>query len=305
MKSSRIASSLVTAALVVIPLFPGRPGQAIKDDLGISFKIPAEPPQRIISLAPNITEVLFALGLGDKVVGVTRFCDYPEQARSLRKIGGLVDPNIEIIHSLEPDLVIGFRGNPLRFLGRLRDFNFPVFVLDIGTDLGSLFTLIEKLGLITGTHEAAERLNGGMRTRVDAVEMVLSGVKEKPRVFVMLYGQGLWTCGADSYLDNLISRAGAVNVAGWLPRKWFLYSRERLVRDAPERIVILAKSKEDFHRARRLLMSESAYSEISAVKTGAVFHLDENAASRFGPRLVGVLENLARILHPERFGGSP
>jgi iron complex transport system substrate-binding protein len=295
----------LAAALALAGPSAGGQEKILLDDLGNPHRMPPSPPQRIVSMAPNITEILFALGLGDKIVGVTRFCDFPEAASDIPKIGGLIDPNLEIIHSLEPDLVIAFRGNPLRFLERLRDFLFPVFVLDIGKDTASLFPLIEKIGLITGKESDAARLNDSMRAKIRDVENRAESIQARPKVFVMLYGQGLWTCGADSYLDDLLVKAGAVNVAGHIPKKWFLYSRERLVRDDPEVIIVLANSEKDFRRARDRLLGKSAYKSVSAVRTGRIFRLDENAASRFGPRLIDVLGELVRILHPEGTGVRP
>jgi iron complex transport system substrate-binding protein len=279
--------------------------QTVRDDFGRPFTLPERTPARIVSMAPNITEILFALGLGPNIVGVTRFCDYPSETRTLPRIGGLVDPNIEIIQSLRPDLVIAFRGNPLRILDRLRDLRLPVFVLDIGNGLDALYPLIERLGRITRREKEASTLAAGLKARATAVDTALKGVTPRPRVFVFLYGQGLWTCGGESYINDLIVRAGAANIAATLPKKWALYSRERIVRDDPDAVFVLAKSQEDFEKARAWLAGEARLGSIAAVASGRVFRLDENAASRFGPRLVGILDAMARALHPERFGGRP
>lgn len=279
--------------------------QTIRDDLGRPFVLPEKTPARIVSLAPNITEILFALGLGPNIAGATRFCDYPPEARTLPRIGGLVDPNIEIIQSLRPDLVIAFRGNPLRVLERLSNLSLPVFILDIGNGLDTLYPLIERIGRVTRREREAAALAASLRAREKAVETALGAVASRPRVFVFLYGQGLWTCGGQSYLNDLIVRAGAVNIAAPLPKKWALYSRERIVRDDPDAVFVLAKSLDDFEKARAWLAGEARLGTIAAVASGRVFLLDENAASRFGPRLVEVLAAMARALHPERFGGRP
>jgi iron complex transport system substrate-binding protein len=256
-------------------------------------------------MAPNITEILFALGLGLNVVGVTRFCDFPPEAEARPKIGGLVDPNIEIIQSLRPDLIVAFRGNPLRILDRLSELKLPVFILDIGNGLDALYLLIERIGFVTRSDRAASLLVESLRARQRAVEEALGRVAATPRVFVFLYGQGLWTCGGQSYLNDLVTRAGAVNIAAPVPKKWALYSRERIVRDNPDAVFILAKSQADFDKARAWLSGEARLVGITAVRSGRVFFLDENAGSRFGPRLVDILDRMARALHPERFGGRP
>jgi iron complex transport system substrate-binding protein len=276
--------------------------QDLKDDLGRPFPLPERTPERIVSMAPNVTEILFALGLGDRVAGVTRFCDYPPEARSIRRIGGLVDPNIEVIQSLDPGLVIAFRGNPLRLVDRIRKLGLPVFVLDIGQGLEALFPLIAKIGRVTRTEGRAGELIGGLKRRLESVDAAISEVVMRPKVFVLLYGQGLWTCGGESYVDDLIRRAGGTNVASSLPKKWVLYKREQILEDDPDVIFILARSRKDFATGRDWLLRKARVESVAAVRSGKVFELDENAASRFGPRLVDVLDRMVRLLHPELFG---
>jgi iron complex transport system substrate-binding protein len=291
-------SYLVLAAAVIV-------AQDIKDDLGRPFARPDRVPERIVSMAPNVTEILFAIGLGGRVAGVTRFCDYPPEARRLPRIGGLVDPNIEIIRSLDPDLVIAFRGNPLRLVERIGRLGLPVFVLDIGAGLEDLPPLIARIGRITGTEARAGELAAGFRGRIEAVDAALKGIASRPKVFVMLYGQGLWTCGGESYLDDVIERAGGTNVASALPKKWALYKRERIIRDDPDVVFILSRSTADFKAGRDWLAGMAGSGAVSAVRSGRVYELDEDAASRFGPRLVDILDRMAALLHPERFGGKP
>jgi iron complex transport system substrate-binding protein len=274
----------------------------VRDDLGRPFSLPASTPTRIVSMAPNITEILFALGLGPNIAGVTRFCDYPPEAASIDKIGGLVNPNIERILARAPDLVVAFRGNPLRVVNRLAALDLPVFVLDIGNGLDALYPLIARIGLVTRRETAAGDLAASLLARQQAVEKALGTVRNKPRVFVVLHGQGLWTCGGQSYLNDIIARAGAVNIAAPMLKKWVLYSPERIVRDDPDAIFVLARSEADFARARDWLAREAHLGTVKAVAAGRIYFLDENSASRFGPRLVDVLDRMARALHPECFG---
>ena len=279
--------------------------QVVTDGLGRPFPVPFRAPLRIVSMAPNITEILFALGLGDRVAGVTRFCDYPPEAGRLPRIGGLVDPNVEIVRSLDPDLVIAFRGNPLRLVDRIRKLGLPVFVLDIGRGLEDLPALVVKIGRITGAEARAGTLAAGLRGRLNAVDAALKGVASRPKVFVLLYGQGLWTCGGESYINDLIGRAGGANVAAALPKKWALYKRERIIRDDPDVVFILSRSTADFETGRKWLAGMPGIAAVSAVRTGRVYEIDENAASRYGPRLVDVLDRMAALLHPDRFRGEP
>jgi iron complex transport system substrate-binding protein len=113
----------------------------------------------------------------------------------------------------------------------------------------------------------------------------------------------LWTCGGESYVDDLIGRAGGTNVASALPKKWALYKRERIIRDDPDVVFILSRSAANFAAGRNWLARMAGADAVSAVRSGRVYELDENAASRFGPRLVDVLDRMAALLHPERFGG--
>jgi len=290
---------LISAAVVAAP----KP-QTVVDDFGRPFPLPARTPERIVSMAPNITEILFALGLGDRVVGVTRFCDYPPATGAIRRIGGLVDPSMEVVRSLDPDLVVAFRGNPRRLVERMGKLGLPVFVCDIGEGLEALFPLIQRIGRITRTESRAAGLAADLRRRLDAVDAALKDVALRPKVFVLLHGQGLWTCGGESYVDDLIARAGGTNVASFLPKKWALYKRERIIEDDPDVVFILARSPGDFAAGRDWLLRSAGMGGVAAVTSGRIHDLDEDAASRFGPRLVDVLDRVARLLHPERFGGT-
>ncbi|HDT13379.1 MAG TPA: ABC transporter substrate-binding protein [Candidatus Aminicenantes bacterium] len=301
----RSLSPLMAGFLLAMTMGGAAAAQTIRDDLGRPFPLPARPPGRIVSMAPNVTEILFALGLGDRVVGATRFCDWPPEARSVPRIGGLVDPNLEVIRSLDPDLVIAFRGNPLRLVERVGKLGLPVFVLDIGDGLDALAPLVEKIGRVTRADSAAAGLVHSLRAGIVSVDAALRGIGSRPKVFVLLYGQGLWTCGGESYVDDIIARAGGVNVASALPKKWALYKREKIIRDDPDVIFILARSDRDFEAGRDRLSRLPGLEAVRAVRTGRVHRIDEDAASRFGPRLVEVLARMASLLHPERMGRRP
>ncbi len=297
---TRAALFFLALSMLSAPIL-GRQNRTLKDDLGYSFQL-FSPPQRIISLAPNITEILFALDLGSKVIGVTRFCDYPPQALLKEKVGGMVDPSLEKIKSLNPDLIIAFRGNPLRMLTRLKSLGFPVFIFETGSDLESLFLMIERVGLLTQKTTEAHSLVSALRQRSEAIHAILQSVTRRPRVFFSLYGLGLWTCGKESYLNDLARKAKGENVAGEIPKKWLRYNREQLVRDDPEVIIVLAKSQADYQTARDWFMKEADLQDLKAVRRGEIRFLDENLASRYGPRLIEALGQLARLLHPSHFG---
>jgi iron complex transport system substrate-binding protein len=274
--------------------------EIIHDDLGTLFAL-EKPPQRIISLAPNITEILFELGLGGRTVGVTRYCDYPPEALEKEKIGGMVDPNLEKIQSLRPDLIIGFRGNPLGVLNRLRNLHLPVYVLNLGSSLEGLFQTLESVGRVTRAEEAAQAVVARLKRDYGAIRRTLSGIDRKPRAFLSVYGQGLWTCGQGSYLDDLLVQAGGINIAGRIKRRWLQLNREEFIQESPEVIIIMAKDEEGFSRAAESFRSDRRLKDVPAVRNNNIHWLDENIAGRFGPRLIGALDRVARILHPKEF----
>jgi iron complex transport system substrate-binding protein len=293
-------SALVVAigASLIPPLADAQ--EVVRDDLGNAFPA-AGTYKRIVSLAPNITEILFTLGVGERVVGVTRYCDFPAEARLKAKIGGFLDPNLEAIRALSPDLVMAFRGNPLEALDRLRGLGLPVFVLDIGNGLDAVPRTIAKLGRLTGRTAAAGELVAAIEAKIHFVDEALKNLAGRPRVFLKLQGEGLWTCGRESYLTDMIDRAGGRSVSASLPKNWLEYGPERLLGDDPDLIVILGRSTDDFDRTKAWFKAQPAFRRLRAVRDGRFGFLDENAASRFGPRLFEAFEALARLLHPDRF----
>ncbi len=272
----------------------------LKDALGHNFTV-SKAPQRIVSLAPNITEILFALGLEEKVVGVTRFCDYPSESKEKEKIGGLVDPNLERINALHPDLVIGFRGNPITILERMKSLGLRLFVLEMGENLESVFLIIRKIGIVTRRQGQAETLIQSMKTKYNFIQTALQDVSHKPKVFFSLHGRGLWTCGKGSFLDDLVRKARGINIAGLINRKWLHLNREHLIHENPEVIIIISKSKDDFENARKWMMEEKHFQGLKAIQSNRIYLLDENMTTRPGPRLIDALDQLAHILHPQQF----
>lgn len=285
--------------MVVVPV-SGHQEKTITDDLGNPF-IMRTPPQRIISLAPNITEILFALGLEKQIIGVTRYCDYPDEAQKKEKIGGLIDSNLEKILSLNPDLILGFRGNTKRILKRMKSLQLPIFAIEMGTTLDSLFTVIGKIGTITQTHKKAEILNGSLREKYMKIRSTLRQIQHIPKVFVALHGTGLWTGGKKSFINDLVTKAKGLNIAGKINRKWFLYKREQLFHDNPEIIIILAKTNDEFSIVKDWYQKESHLEDVKAIAAEKIYYLDENLATRPGPRIIEALIQIARILHPRYF----
>jgi iron complex transport system substrate-binding protein len=216
-----------------------------------------------------------------------------------------VDPSLEKIQVLHPDLVIAFRGNPIGVVNKLRSLDFPVFVFDSGTSLASLLDMVRKMGTLTFQAGAAESLCRDLEARRRRLELALANVVNTPRTFLALHGQGLWTCGSDSYLNDLIVQAKGVNIAAMIRRRWLNLTPEQLVHDNPEVIIVMARDPETFRASRERFLTDSRLRTVDAVRTQNIRYLDENSASRFGPRLFQALTDVARILHPERFSAEP
>lgn len=294
---------LLFAAAFVFRALPAPQTEMIRDYRGKEFPINVRP-RRIVSLAPNITEILFALGAGNEIVGVTRYCDFPPEAAAKTKIGGFLDPDIERIRGSAPDLVVAFRGNPLEIIERLDALGLRVFVLDIGYRLEDIPPLILSIGAVVGRPKEAAALVRERTEKSDRVATALAGLSVRPRVFLKLQGEGLWTCGRESYFTDLIAKAGGTSVTAGIEKNWLEYGPERLLGDDPDTIVVLARSDEDFARTRFWLRARPGVREMAAVRQDRIFKLEENAASRFGPRLYDSLEELARLLHPKRFSAG-
>lgn len=296
-KSCFILIAVLLCLTIASPL--GSQNLEFQDDLGHKIRLTSWP-QRIISLAPNLTEILFALGLDREIVGVTRYCDYPEEARTKEVVGGLVDLSLEKIRALKPELVLGFRGNPRRLIDRLYRDRLPVYVFESGQSFDDLFKLISRIGQLTGRQTQAARLILDLRGKIENIESNLPAAGRKKRIFLTLQGQGsgLWTCGRDSYLNHLLERSGVENVASRLKGNWLVYSQEKLISDNPDLILILGRNPEDFEKARAWFSAQPALQKIAAVRHQGFCFLNEDLFSRFSPRLVEAYRQLVSALYP-------
>jgi iron complex transport system substrate-binding protein len=272
----------------------------LTDDANRQVTIKAEP-KRIVSLAPSNTEIAFALGLGSKVIGVTDFCDYPPEAKSIPKIGGL-EPNLEKVVSLNPDLVLSIGGElfPSEQINKMERLNLTVLVLYPKT-LDGIFADIELVGRATGISAQAKDLVAKMRAHVDAVTAKTQNVATKPKVFYELDATDPskpYTSGPNTWHDQLITLAGGVNVAGTAKVQWAQFSTEEILKQQPD-LIILGDAM--FGITIDSVKKRPGWSSLTAVKSDAIYPIDDNLISRPGPRVVDGLETLAKIIHPELF----
>ncbi|MEE8448161.1 MAG: cobalamin-binding protein [Thermodesulfobacteriota bacterium] len=293
-------SNIIKSILIFFLLLPGF-GEAstriFTDARGRPVRV-SYPPQRIVSLAPSITENLFALGLGDRIVGVTVYCDYPPQAKEKEKVGGGINPSLEKIVSLKPDLVLGLEGaSSLGAMSSLKKLGLAVYLFDSRGFAGILKT-IEELGRLTGSERKADELLKEVEERVEMVARLIRASK-RPKVLLVVWDEPIWTVGKDSFLSDLIEMAGGVSVTADLKGETALFSLEAIVERAPE--IILVSLAFGLNRSRQPLKQLRRLNSIPAVRNKKIFALDSSLLNRPSYRVAQGLEKLARIFHPELF----
>lgn len=267
----------------------------ITDDAGRRVKLP-ERVDRVISLAPNLTEIVFAVGGADRLVGNTTYCDYPPEAKAVAKVGDSLQPSLERIIALRPQVVLISTASQLEvFTQQLHNQNIAVFVTD-PRDLEGVFRTIEQVGQILGQTEQAILLVKKLRERTSAVERAVKDVKPV-RVFYQVSGEPLYTLGKDAYLTDLIRRAGGVSVTAGVPGAWPRYSNESALAAKPEAIILPTGGSMGAANSS----VTDALRNSPAVLAGRVYKINDDYLARPGPRLIDGLEAMAHALHPEVF----
>jgi len=271
----------------------------ITDDDGVAVTLDS-PPQRIVTFAPSATEIVFALGLGARLVGVSGAFDvYPAAAKRIEEIGGAgdfgVDPNIEKVVSLRPDLFLTISGGE-QWKKRLRELGVPVFTTD-STDLADVFHDIETVGRLTGTVDAADAVVSRMRGELADVEERVAGDPEVS-CFYEVYYPPLTTVGPDTFIGDLLARAGCRSVSARAKSDYPQWSVEDLVRQDPQVYLVSSESG----ASPKAVASRPGFDAVAAIAAGRVVPIDADLVSRPGPRVVDGLRLLARALHPEAFG---
>ena len=265
--------------------------QTIVDDLNRTVTVPKRI-TRIVSLAPNLTESVFAVGAGDRLVGVTTFCNYPEQARSIAKVGDTMTPNIETIIALKPDVVLVSTASQIESFMKTFDSNrIAVYVTD-PKSLEDVFAEMKHFGQMFGTEEQAEKLVDSLRVRVTAAETAVKQT-EPTRVFVQISKEPLFTIGRSSFLNGILAHAGAISVTADVESAYPKLSKETALALKPDAIIL--SDSEDNREPN------DVFNGSPAVKNGRVFKINADIISRPGPRLVDAIEQIGRSLHPDKF----
>ena len=261
------------------------------------------PPARIVSLAPSITESLYAIGAGDLLVGRTEFCDYPEDALSLPAIGGFSSSSIsvEAITDLEPDLVIGGSTYQADLIDALESAGIQVIILEPNS-IEEIMDSLQRLGAITGHSAEASSLLDEMQTRIDAVMQVVETIPEEERVsvFYEVWNDPYMTTTNQTFIGELINMAGGVNIFADLGEDYPSISSEEVIEKDPQ--VILGPSNHGDQLTSEIIAEREGWSDLSAVQNGRIYIIDGNIVSRAGPRVVNALEAIAQALYPQSFG---
>ena len=256
------------------------------------------PPQRIVSLAPNITEILFRLGLDEEIVGVSIHCNFPEKAKSKVRVGSYISLDFEKITSLRPDLIIATgAGNTRDMVDRLGKLGFHSYVL-YPKNFDDILKSILYIGQVVNRDKEAKQITEEMRKRSQRV-IELTKDLPRPKVFIQIADAPIVTVGKGSFADDLIRLAGGENIAGKEKEVYPRFGMEEILKRSPEVIVISSMNpKGDY---QKILQEWNRWKTLPAVKNGRIHLIDSDLLDRPSPRIIDGLEELARVLHPERF----
>lgn len=284
---------LLLVFILTLPV--GALALTVVDESGTSVEIP-DRAQRILPLTPSLAEILFSLGLEERIVGVTDFSNYPPAARKKPRVGTFINPSLEKILALEPDLVIvGSERQDEKTNLALKNFSIPVYRIR-PVNLNSIYRSISNLGEITGSLPQAQKVILEMKKKVALVEKKVAGLPRR-RVFYQVGIDPVVSVNSQTFAADLISRAGGILVTADNPVRYPLYAIERVIVDAPEVIVISSMSPNTNYQ--RLRQSWQRWRSIPAVRQGRIYVIDSDMVDRPSPRIVDGLAQLADFIHPE------
>lgn len=273
----------------------------LTDGLGRQVVLDA-PAQKIISLAPSNTELLYAVGAGPQMIARDDFSDYPEEAKSLTGVGDAFGFNLEKIASLQPDLIMAAEVNSPEQVEALDELGLRVYYLANPEDLDGLYHNIETVGTLTGHQQESKALVETLKTRANAVIEAAGKVNEKPLVFYELDGTDPakpWTSGPGTFLDLLLNLAGGQNAAAQLTSEWAQISQEELILSNPD-IILMGDAA--YGMTAEAIKARPGWASIQAVIDGRIYPFEDSLVSRPGPRMIDGLEALFKLLHPEAAG---
>ena len=265
---------------------------SVTDDTGATVTLD-QPAQKVVSIAPADTEIAYAIGGGSKMVGGTSYDDYPEEAKSLAKVGDFSNPSIEKIVALEPDLVLAAGGIQAGLRSKIEKLGMQVFVVDPTTYDGVMEDITE-LGQLMGLEAGAAKVVADMTAAKEKAQARVASL-DRPATFIEVYSKPLMTAGKGTFIDDLVTLAGGTNIGAAAGPGFPNFSSEVLVQDDPAVYVAMAGSQS----TPGAIAKRPGYSGLAAVKDGKVYVIDDNLIARPGPRLALGLEQLAAMIHPE------
>jgi iron complex transport system substrate-binding protein len=309
-----VAIVLIASAAFIYVYYQGQTSsedmmalQNLVDDHGDKTSLTAYP-QRIISVAPSCTEILYAIGAGDKVVAVTDYDDYPYDfaawiaAGNMTSVGDFTSPNTEVIISLNPDLILASGGVQEDNVRSLRDLGYKVLVLD-PTSVDGILKDIELVGNATGKQAEATALVNNLTSRINAVAEKVANAA-KPKVYYETYYEttSSWTIGALAWQNELIEKAGGTNIFGDQQTDYYQYQVEALIDRNPDVIVLPASGMGTGTQAGiDAVKARPGWDTMSAVQNNRIYQINPNIIERAGPRVVDAIEQMAAFFHPELF----
>lgn len=306
MKSLVRFSLLLTILALLAACAPAAPAPAVApitltDGLGRTMTLD-KPAQKIVSLAPSNTEMLFAVGAGGQVVGRDDFSDYPPEAENLPKVGGDMGKyNLEAITKLQPDLVLAAEINTPEQVQAIENLGLKVFYLSNPKTFEGIYDVLGTVGKLAGREKETAALNDGLKKRVEAVKVKIAPISSRFSVFYELDGTDPskpWTTGPGTYMDEMLSMAGGSNVAHGLNAAWAQISQEELLVQNPS-VILLGDGA--YGTTPEMVAARPGWGEIQAVKAGQIYTFDDDLVSRPGPRMVDGLELIAKLLRPALF----
>ena len=266
-----------------------------RDGLGRRVAVPRRP-ERVVSLAPSVTASLLALGAVDRVVGVSDFCELPPGTTPVARVGGMLNPSLETIRGLRPDLLIGTTsGNDPSLARQAGALGLPLYTIDT-PDVERVLGALHDLARLLGDEKRGDIVVGGLRSRLEAVRSRVAG-RRPPRLLFIVWGDPLVVPGRSAFLTDALTRAGGDSVTADAPAAWPAFDVESAITRAPEVILTTPENRGLLDRLRR----DAAWGKVPALLAGRLVVVSE-AIEQPGPEVVSGIEEVARALHPGAFG---
>ena len=276
--------------------------EAKTDDLGREVVIEGIP-SKIVSLAPSNTEIIYALGLEDKLVGVTEICNYPEEAMEKEKVGAYDNVDIEKIIAINPDLILAEDLHKHEVIPTLENYGFTVIAL-VPHNLQEVMDSIKLIARITGTEEEASQIVNDMKVRIEAITNKTDKIKQedKPKALYVIWHEPIMSVGNDTRIHELIEKAGGINIAAVAGEGYPTLTLEEIININPQVIMVNEEDYEGGDISLQFILNETRLEIVDAFMSGRVYGINADLTNRPTPRIVEALELIAKMIHPEIFG---